>query len=225
MIAERLLCARVSARAGNRARAVMGQAKMPRITMLLVALLFTGVGAATQDSASEPRTYAMPADASQIAPAGRATSRWQFAAGYQYERIALLGLLNPFGTNGVEVSATRFFSNFVGIEGQFGAGFGTAKTNSSARSYFAGGGPRLAYRGHSRVEPWAHALVGAQQLQITNVILPGSNTAPGWLAGGGVDYHVKPRVAVRVGYDYVGTHFSGAYQRNSKITAEVVWNF
>src|SRR5690242_4779827 len=49
-------------------------------------------------------------------------SQWQLSGGYQYERINLLG--TPFNTNGLNVSAVRYFRRWLGAEGQLGFAFG-----------------------------------------------------------------------------------------------------
>jgi hypothetical protein len=91
---------------------------------------------------------------------------WQIAIGYQYNRDNLLGA--PFNTHGLNVSAARYFGRWFGVEAQFGTGFlgntgqTTAPPNLSVKSFFVGVGPRLAFRNHSRYEPWIHVVVGLE---------------------------------------------------------------
>lgn len=201
-----------------------GRVKKWRAALLLATGLCAVMAARAQDGVIAAPNLAVAPDQRQIASAGRAPVRWQLAAGYQYDRTNVRGLLNPFSTNGIQVSATRFFSTALGIESQFGLGFGSASPKSSTRVLFAGGGPRLAYRGHG-LEPWGHVLIGVEQLTFENSNLLPHNTSLGWIAGGGLDYHFKPRFSIRSEYDYVGTHFSGAFQRNYKIGTGLVFNF
>jgi hypothetical protein len=157
-------------------------------------------------------------------------TEWQVAIGYQYDRINLLG--TPFNTNGLNIGVTRFFGRWFGLDGQVGIGLGGNTRNSSsppnldAHSVFVGGGPRLAFRGRSRFEPWVHVVVGLQDFRFTQTAgLLGSNNAFGGEGGGGLDYALGPRLAVRVEAEFLETHFFSTYQRSFQAVTGLVYNF
>jgi opacity protein-like surface antigen len=166
-------------------------------------------------------------------PVGTGTSsdltQWQFAVGYQYNRDNLTG--SPFNTHGINFSLARFFGSWFGLEGQVGVGFGktglsTFPPDLTAKSVFAGVGPRLAYRGHGHVEPWVHGEVGVQHISFSQTAgLLGDNTAFGWVAGGGVDIPVNPHMAIRLEADSQGTRFFSVNQRNFQAIGGLVFNF
>lgn len=155
---------------------------------------------------------------------------WQLAIGYQYNRINLVGI--PFNTNGANVTITRFFGRWFGLDAQAGAGFfgntGTSTTppDLGVHSLFVGGGPRLAYRNHSRIEPWIHAVVGLEDFRFTQTSgVLGSNHALGGAGGGGMDYIIGPHLALRAEADVMQTRFFSAYQRHFQGVGGLVFNF
>lgn len=154
---------------------------------------------------------------------------WQLAVSYQYNRINLTG--SPFNTNGFNASLSRYFGNWFALEAQGGFGFGTMSWTGTpptlpAKSVFAGGGPRLAYRGHGRVEPWIHGLIGMEHFRFAQTAgLFGSNTSLGWMAGGGIDMPMIPHFAIRAGVDVLETRFFSVSQRNFQASAGLVFNF
>jgi hypothetical protein len=156
-------------------------------------------------------------------------SEWQLSVGYQFNRINLLG--SPFNTNGLNVSAVRYFGRWFGAEAQLGAGFGNTGTtttppNLTAKSLFVGGGPRLAGRGHGRIEPWAHGIVGMEHFRFSQTAgLLGSNTALAGEGGGGVDFRLNPSTSFRVEGDWLGSRFFSADQRHFQAVTSLVFNF
>jgi hypothetical protein len=156
-------------------------------------------------------------------------TKWQVAIGYQYNRINLLG--TPFNTNGLNTSIVRFFGRWIGLEGQAGFGFGntgatTLPPNLTAKSLFAGGGARLAFRGRSRIEPWVHGVVGMEHFRFNQTAgVLGSNTSLGGLAGGGIDLRLGPRTAIKVEGDWLGTRFFSLNQRHFQVVSGLAFNF
>jgi hypothetical protein len=156
-------------------------------------------------------------------------TKWQVAIGYQYNRINLVG--TPFNTNGLNTSVVRFFGRWIGLEGQMGLGYGntgasTAPPSLTAKTLFAGGGPRLAFRGRSRVEPWVHAVVGIEHIRFTQTAgLLGTDTALGGAGGGGIDFRLTPHTAFRTEADWLATRFFSVNQRNFQIVSGLVFNF
>jgi opacity protein-like surface antigen len=203
------------------------QQRLVRVARKAAALFGLLMCVALAVSAQDTGTVIAPpvGTRTETAPAGFAHTRWQLALGYQYNRISLRGVLPAFSTNGAQVSVLRFFGNSFGLESQVGAGFGTAPTNLTFRSLFVGGGPHIALRVHGPFEPWVHGLAGIERINFNNSTLLGNRTSVAWAIGGGLDVHLQKQFAVRLQYDYLGTRFFGAYQRNSNLAAGLVWNF
>jgi hypothetical protein len=154
---------------------------------------------------------------------------WQVSLGYQYNKINLIG--TPFNTNGLNADIVRYFGRWFGVEGQFGVGFGNTGSTSTppnlgVHSLFAGGGVRLAYRNHSRIEPWVHIVAGVDDFRFTQTAgVLGNNTGLGGNAGGGVDYFVGRHMAVRVEADVMGSRFFSTEQRHFQAVSGLVFNF
>jgi hypothetical protein len=215
------------------------QSLRPRSIALLVAFCFLSMaGAAAQDqppAQNQAPAQSQPPATSVAAPiavpynpaahAGFATSQWQIADGYQFNRISFRGIFAPFDTNGFNASVTRFFGREVGVEGDVGAGFAPATPTAAAASIFLGAGPHLSFRGRTHFEPWAHALLGVQHSEFGGVAFPANTTSVAWIAGGGLDYRFYSGFALRFQTDYLGSHFTGVFQRNLQIVAGVAWNF
>jgi hypothetical protein len=203
------------------------------MVLLLAAMLVLPVAGAAQGPAgagagsgagSRSRASSNPFASSDF-------DNWQFAVGYQYNRINLLG--TPFNTNGINLTVTRYFRRWFGVDGQVGIGLwgdtGTTTNppNLGAHSVFVGGGPRLALRGSRRIEPWVHALVGLQNFRFTQTAAGplGSNHGLGMVGGGGADFALNPHLAVRVEADFLETRLFSAYQRHFQMVGGFVVNF
>jgi hypothetical protein len=157
-------------------------------------------------------------------------NKWNIAVGYQYNRDNLLG--SPFNTNGLNVSAAHFFDRWFAIEAQLGAGLSgntgqsSAPPNLTVKSIFAGAGPRVAYRTHSRYEPWVHLLVGIDHYRFSQTAGSlGSNSSVAGLGGGGLDYYLNPHVAIRGGADVIVSEFFSTNQRSFQVVGGVVLGF
>jgi len=154
---------------------------------------------------------------------------WQLTAGYQYNAINLTG--QAFQTSGANITVARFFGNWVGVEGQFGTGFGntgstSAPPNLNVKSLSLVGGARLAYRGHSRIQPWIHGDVGVQHFSFNQTAgVLGSNTSLAFQEGAGLDLSVTPNLASRIEGDFLETQFFSLSQRHFQITGGFVFNF
>jgi hypothetical protein len=156
-------------------------------------------------------------------------SEWQLTFGYQFNRINMLG--RPFDTNGFNISTVRYFGRWFGAEAQAGVGYGntgatTVPSSLIAKSLFAGGGPRLAFRGHGRIEPWVHALVGKELFRFSQTAgRLGSNSALAGVSGGGVDLRLTARTSFMVEGDWLGSRFFSADQRHFQVLTGLVFKF
>jgi opacity protein-like surface antigen len=151
---------------------------------------------------------------------------WQLGIGYQYQHYKILG--QTFHNNGLHTDLTRYLNDWFGIEGAAVMGFGNTGTplNLTAKSFFIGGGPHIAFHNTSRFEPWVHGLVGWQHFRFTQTSgILGSNSALGFMVGGGVDFKLRSRVFWRIQGDYIGTRFQSATQSNYSFGTGLVFNF
>lgn len=160
---------------------------------------------------------------------GSRSMPWQVSFGYQYNRINLIG--KPFNTNGFDADVDRYFGRWFGVEAQFGTGFGntgttTSPSNLNTKSFFAGAGPRLAYRNGNRIEPWLHMVIGMEHFRFTQTVdVLGTNTALAGAAGGGLDIHMTHHQSFRVEADAIGSRFFSTNQRHFQAVAGWVIDF
>ena len=211
---------------------------MRKLMLLCGFVLLSSVAAVAQSDISTiaaPSSPAAPPASPQFGSRNELTE-WQISIGYQFNRFNMPlqsanGDTVPAFTvndNGLNVSFTRFFRSWVGLEAESAAGFGSgsAPQIASAESIFVGGGPRIARRGHGRYEPWGHFLVGLEHFRFTQTATAyGSNSSLALVGGGGVDIHMNQRTAFRVQADYLETSLFKMSQTNWQIGVGVVFNF
>ena len=155
--------------------------------------------------------------------------------GYTYQHFNVLG--TTFHNHDYNMNVTMHLFDWltgavgrltVGAEGAVNAGFG-GRTNGNppldAKSLFVGGGPHLAVVSRSRFEPWVHGLVGVEHFRFTQTSALGSNSALGFVVGGGVDIRVAPPLSWRVEGDYVGSTFQSSIQSNYGVGTGLVFYF
>jgi hypothetical protein len=155
--------------------------------------------------------------------------------GYAYEHFNVLG--TTFHNNDYTANFTMHLFDWltgatgrltVGVEAAVSGGFGGKTTGSpslEAKSLFVGGGPHLSVPSASRFEPWVHGLVGLQHFRFTQSSVLGSNSALGFIVGGGVDIRLTPLFSWRVEGDYVGTTFQSSVQSNYGVGTGLVLYF
>jgi hypothetical protein len=154
---------------------------------------------------------------------------WQLSLSYQFNRINMTG--TPFNTNGFSVGITRYFTPWFGVDGQGGFGFGNpgaavVPTCPCVKSIFAGGGPRLVYRNHTRLVPWVHFVGGMQHFKFAQTGGPlGNNTSLAGMAGGGVDYPFTSHLAIRAQADEIFTRYFSVNQRHFQVVTGLVFTF
>jgi hypothetical protein len=161
---------------------------------------------------------------------------WQLAFTYQFSQFRMPGegtkntLVPDFtaNDNGYDVSFTRFLNNWGGLEGNIGMSFGGTSTPliKTSKFLFVGGGPRFALRGHGRIEPCGHVLVGLGHFRFSQTAtVYGSNNSVAFLGGFGADFHLNPRTAFRVEGNYLGTALFKEPQASWQVGAGIVLNF
>lgn len=139
-------------------------------------------------------------------------SQFDIFGGYSYLHVP------GANTNGWEAQATGNLSEYIGV---------TADFDGHYRSVFVVGGhdynflfgPTLSYR-TDKVTAFAHVLIGGSHAGGTGF----SSTAFAWAIGGGVDWNLQKRLAIRLGqFDYLATHFASTTQNNFRYSAGVVF--
>jgi hypothetical protein len=143
-------------------------------------------------------------------------------AGYVYQKFDLGG--NSTNMNGVQGSVSRFINDYFALEGGMTASFGTVNPAIAQHLLFYGGGGRLQLRGR-KLQPWAHAMAGGVYARFTQTIGTATFNGFGIMAGGGVDYKFRPRVALRVQADFLASHLSTFWQKTVSVGGGIVFNF
>jgi len=150
----------------------------------------------------------------------------EFFAGYAFESVntgvsssdltAPTSLDNRFKANGLNLSASDYFSKRLGVTADFSAGFnsrsdtfGSTAGQSKFSLYNITGGPQLRFPSGSKLTPFAHVLAGIARRNLTETFTDGTtdftdhNTSFTMNLGGGVDYKLSNRFAWRIAqFDY-----------------------
>jgi opacity protein-like surface antigen len=115
-------------------------------------------------------------------------------------------------SHGVEASVSGSLTDNFSLEGDVSAHY-----RGGDVLVYALGGPRFTYRGE-RVEPYAHVLAGGAFV--------GSTGRFAMAVGGGVDYKVSDRFALRlVQVDYTPIFAEGATLNDFRVSTGVAWRF
>ena len=203
---------------------------MRKLLALCGAVLCFSVAAAAQDRSDSSATYStVSAAVSSPASPAPAPPRfnpyelypWQVAVTYEFVRFNVAG--DHVDLHGMNTSLVRFANDWFALEGDVGASFGGDSFGHTSKFVWYGGGPRLAYRHHPKLEFWLHALAGGAHFLPQTAL--GSQNAFAYMAGGGVDYKFAPRLYFRVQGDYLGTRFFNDTQHNMTAKAGFVLNF
>lgn len=188
----------------------------------------------------EPRPLPQPrAESRTVLPAVLRRAELELFGGYSYMRSNIVFSGAPLSANGGSASVVIYLRDWFGIVGDFGlyqqgnvAGEGFSLTFSSYQF-----GPRLRFPQLTHITPFAHFLWGAGHAGGTaytrslgfGVPPLGVNNSFVLTAGGGADWKVSPRIAIRlVQADYLHSEFlngSGNRQENIKLSTGVVFSF
>lgn len=172
--------------------------------------------------------------------------------GYSYSRVEGSSGISGINLNGWNASVTGNVNSWFGVTADFSGHYGSPNATSLSRHSFLFG-PKLTYRGNDKVNPFVHALVGVVRAHrgisppgpIIPQVPPASESALGISIGGGVDYKVNERFAIRlVQADYLLTRFKessgivciqsittpcpatqAGTQNNVRLSFGVVWRF
>src|SRR6266850_944491 len=87
-------------------------------------------------------------------------------------------------------------------------------------------GPKLTYRSHGRLSPFAQVLFGGERIGGSAFGSSGSDSSFAMAFGGGADYEMTNHVAIRlIQAEYLYTKFGGTHQNNARISAGVVYRW
>lgn len=127
---------------------------------------------------------------------------------------------------GTNTSFGFFMSDHLAIEGAVTTAFApTIYRNEHVKYLGYGAGPKFLFwsRGERRLEPWVHALIGGAHV-FPQTALGGKNGFE-LQAGGGADYDINSRVAIRVETDWVRTQLWGQSQNSGQAMLAFVYHF
>lgn len=167
----------------------------------------------------------------------------EFFVGYSYHSADINTLtIDPDrkGQNGINVAYTRNIRPNVGLVADMSAHFHRDTRNSGAGTfsskrdqYFLLGGVQFKARNSRRVQPFAHALVGASLFRgfTSNSTGAGSivftfddATSLALALGGGLDVRLSKRIDLRlVQADYTPTFFGSGRQNNIRLSFGIVF--
>jgi len=142
--------------------------------------------------------------------------RGDLSVGYSYFREGFSGGAN---THGGSVSGAVYLNNWFGVAGDFGI-YHLNQSGSTANTYTFLGGPRFSANRGKTVSPFVQALVGGDRLSAG-----GSATGFSWSAGGGVDFALSRRIALRPQFDYIGLRFSNGTTHAARASISLVFRF
>ena len=120
--------------------------------------------------------------------------------------------------NGLDASLTYYIKG-IGLEGQIMGEWGS----NLSKVGFAGGGVHYRWEDRSKLQPWAHVLVGYAHVYPQEPF--GKVTSFAWEGGGGVDYRLRSWLYARGGANAFGTRLFGTNQVSAQVIAGLVVEF
>jgi hypothetical protein len=148
--------------------------------------------------------------------------------GYSYLNVDTNGLSDRQSANGWEASVNGNFNRIFSVEGSV-AGYYKNILGVDVRDYSYVGGPRFNYR-TAQATAFAHVLLGGDHLSGSYSGLSASQDSFAAAFGGGVQWNVATRWAVRGSGDYVLTRHnilggSSVTQNNFRASVGIVYMF
>jgi Outer membrane protein beta-barrel domain len=150
------------------------------------------------------------------------TPAWELYGGYTYLRANIGG--TSFNLNGGGAAGTQNLNDWFGGRVEFNAfGGSVGGTNVSAQTITYG--PVFTYRKFNRLTPFAHLQLGAVHASQGYLGISESAYKFAMSGGGGADFALNERAAIRVQGDYLMTRFLNTRQDNIQLTAGLVIRF
>jgi opacity protein-like surface antigen len=164
--------------------------------------------------------------------AAQSSNRVDLFAGYSYssQDISLINVANGSGVSGWNASATFPLHSYLGLVADFSGFYPSyttgcgAQCTSSAKIHSFLFGPQISI-GHGKLKPFARFLVGDTNLYTSSAGLSSytftSNNALTFGLGGGIDYGLTHRLALRGQVDWLHNGFQTS---NSQLTTQEIHN-
>jgi opacity protein-like surface antigen len=192
----------------------------------LAALSF---GTRSADPTSAVSSPAMAAAAPQPAAASpkslydydQRDYRWEIAIGVTLVRFR--SSVYYATAVGVNTDIAFFFRPELAVEGSVTTAFAPTIFQNEHVKYLGYDGGARYYFKSSRLQPWVHGLAGGAHILPQTAL--GSQNGFEFLAGGGADYSLSPRLAVRAEVDYLRTHVFNQWQNNGQGSLSFVFRF
>jgi opacity protein-like surface antigen len=196
--------------------------KLSIFFLLLAAPLFVQA----QSPRTETNTDLGTNDTIQFDQGQEITPRYEVFAGFSYLRLDA-DVRNDRNLNGFNSSFTYNFNRFLGATGEFGGNYGNASASGvKADQFFFLFGPKFAFRGNSRLTPFAHILPGVVRQNVDFGPSDSSSTQFALATGGGLDINITDRIAVRGAQaDYLMTRLINNIQNNIRVSTGFVLKF
>lgn len=152
---------------------------------------------------------------------GQYVPDWEIFGGYSYLRANVNGSGSSFNLNGGEGALGENMNDWFGARFEVKAFDGTtAGTRVTAQTITFG--PVFSYRKWERLTPYAEVEFGDVHASAGYLGISSSANKFALTGGGGVEYNVNERVAVRVQGDYLMTRFLNLRQDNLQVSTGVV---
>ncbi len=166
----------------------------------------------------------------------------EVSLGYSFVRVNPGAPIEGANLHGGSGSFAYNLNDWVGIVADFGGyklseitvtGFGPITLDAIGFTYLVG--PRLSYRKHQTLTPFAQVLFGGARLSSVSVFgqpIPGAENGFAMAVGGGLDFKVHRNVALRfMQAEYLMTRFAdpssptgaAGTQNNARISAGIVF--
>jgi opacity protein-like surface antigen len=150
---------------------------------------------------------------------GQETPQWEISGGYSYMRANLNG--TSFDLNGGGGTLTENLNDWFGGRFEVKAFDGTTGgTRVSAQTITYG--PVFTYRKLNRLTPYADVEFGDVHASAGFVGISTSANKFAMTAGGGFDFALNDRTAIRFQGDYLMTRFLNARQDNLQVSTALV---
>ncbi len=177
-----------------------------------------------------------------VSALGQETPKAEVSLGYSFVRVNPGAPIEGANLHGGSASFAYNLNDWFGLVADLGGyklseitvtAFGPVSLDAIGFTYLVG--PRLSYRKHERVTPFAHVLFGGARLSSVSVFgqpIPGAENGFAMTVGGGLDFKVYRNVALRLMQaEYLMTRFSdpssptgaAATQNNARISAGITF--
>jgi opacity protein-like surface antigen len=150
---------------------------------------------------------------------GQQTPQWEISGGYSYARADLNG--SSFALNGGGGALAQNLNDWFGARFEAKA-FGGTTAGTRVTMQTVTFGPVFTYRKPSRVTPFGDVEFGDVHASAGYLGISTSANKFALTGGGGADFNLNERVAIRVQGDYLMTRFLNSRQDNLQVSTALV---